>query len=33
MFYFDTGAVERFLANPQDQRPARRPSGPTAAGR
>lgn len=33
MFYFDTGAVKRFLADAQDERPARRPSGPPAAGR
>ena len=33
MFYFDTDAVKRFLADAQDQRPARRPSRPPAAGR
>lgn len=33
MFSFDTDAVKRFLADAQDQRPARRPSGPPAAGR
>jgi hypothetical protein len=33
MFYFDPDAVKRFLADAQDQRPARRPSGPRAAGR
>ena len=31
--HFDTDAVKRFLADVQDQQPARRPSGPPAAGR
>jgi ketosteroid isomerase-like protein len=33
MFYFDTDAVKRFLADAQEQQPASRPSGPPAAGR
>jgi ketosteroid isomerase-like protein len=33
MFYFDTDAVKRFLADAQDQQPARRPLWPPAAGR
>jgi hypothetical protein len=33
MFYFDTDAVKRFLADAQDQQPARRLAGPPAAGR
>ena len=33
MFYFDTDAVKRFLADAAGQGPARRPSGPPAAGR
>jgi ketosteroid isomerase-like protein len=33
MFYLDPDAVKRFLADAQDQRPARRSSGPPAAGR
>ena len=33
MFYFDTHAVKRFLADAQDQGPPSRPSRPPAAGR
>ena len=33
MFYFDTDAVKRFLADAQDQGPPSRPSRPPAAGR
>jgi ketosteroid isomerase-like protein len=33
MFYFDTDAVKRFLADAAGQGPASRPSGPPAAGR
>jgi ketosteroid isomerase-like protein len=33
MFYFDPDAVKRFLADAQEQQPARRPSAPPEPGR